>query len=133
MTEARAFLENDLLPEWAAAVASGGSGAAELERVRAMSDAISRVAGDAFYRDAVTAIDRVGASSNRLRLASAHRLYAEAAAAFTADRFDDAEAGFSAARAGIRAFRVAVCTPSHDRARRPRATSVAKAKKASHS
>ena len=99
-TEARQFIENNLLPAWAAAIERGDSGSAELERVRLMADAMQRVAGDALYRDAVAAIDRAEARGvDALReLAKAHAKYAQAATLFADDRFADAGAGLTIAR-----------------------------------
>ena len=56
-TEARNFIENELLVDWANAVLAGSSGAAELDRARVMAEAMLRVAGDALYRDAVAVIE----------------------------------------------------------------------------
>ena len=78
-TEARQYIENVLLVQWAAAVLNGGSGEAELERLRTMAGAMQRIAGDALYRDAVAAIDRASASGASTRLARAHQQYAQAA------------------------------------------------------
>jgi tetratricopeptide (TPR) repeat protein len=80
-TEARQYIENVLIVQWATAVLDGGNGGAELERLRTMAAAMERVAGDSLYRDAVAAIDRAGAAgSQRLaRLAAAHQQYAQAA------------------------------------------------------
>src|SRR5688572_23273324 len=91
-TEARQFIENVLFVEWANAVLAGNDGAAELDRVRVMSEAMLRVSGDALYRDAVTAIDRAGAqgAGSISTLAVAHRHYAQAASIFRADRFAEA-------------------------------------------
>src|SRR5690349_11603472 len=70
-TEARNLIEDTLLVNWANAVLSGGSGDAELDRVRVMAAALQRVAGDAVYADAVAAIDRTTGAS-RQALAEAH-------------------------------------------------------------
>lgn len=100
MTEARQFLETELLPAWAAAVAEGRNAGLERERLRVMADAFMRVAGDALYRDAVAAIDRAEARGSEAVnvLAGAHAQYAAAAELFTADRFSDARPGFTTAR-----------------------------------
>ncbi|MDP3717067.1 MAG: CHAT domain-containing protein [Acidobacteriota bacterium] len=99
MTEARAVLENELLPAWAAAVEAGRDGAVELARVRAMAEAFGRVAGDRIYIDTVAAIERAQArGSGAVRaLAVAHAGYAQAARAFAEDRFPAAAASFAAA------------------------------------
>ena len=87
-TEARNLIESTLLVSWANAVLNGDGGDAELDRVRMMSQAMQRVAGDALYADAVSAIDRASAGGSPLRqLAEAHRDYAAAAALFNDDRF----------------------------------------------
>ena len=86
-TEARQFIENVLFVEWANAVLAGNDGAAELDRVRVMSEAMLRVSGDALYRDAVTAIDRAASRDMLESLAEAHRNYASAAQLFNDDRF----------------------------------------------
>ncbi|HUQ89730.1 MAG TPA: CHAT domain-containing protein [Vicinamibacterales bacterium] len=96
-TEARNFIENTLLVNWSKAVLNGGSGDAELERVRVMAAAMQRVAGDAIYVDAVAAIDRSNGDS-RKAIAQAHRDYASAAALFNDDRFAAAAPGFASAR-----------------------------------
>lgn len=96
MTEARNFVEGHLLPAWASAVESGNDAATELDRIRVMADAFARVAGDALYQDAVTAIDRAGAT--RGALAKAHRLYSEAATMFAEDRMADAKPVFETVR-----------------------------------
>ena len=99
-TEARQFIENVLFVEWANAVLAGNDGAAELDRIRVMSEAMLRVAGDALYRDAVTAIDRAGAqgAGSITTLAVAHQHYAQAASIFRADRFAEAIPVLEAAR-----------------------------------
>ncbi|MDP2320833.1 MAG: CHAT domain-containing protein [Acidobacteriota bacterium] len=104
MTEARAVLENELLPAWAAAIAAGRDGAVELARVRAMADAFARIAGDRLYEDTVTAIERAeaGGPGAVRALATAHLTYAEAARAFGEDRFPDAGAGFETALQQLR-------------------------------
>ncbi|MBY0493961.1 MAG: CHAT domain-containing protein [Cyanobacteria bacterium] len=94
-TEARNFIENTLIVNWANAVIAGGSGEAELDRVRTMAAAMQRVAGDAVYADAVAAIDRADASGRR-SLAGAHRDYAIAAAQFNQDAYVAALRGFAA-------------------------------------
>lgn len=99
MTEARAVLENEWLPAWAAAVEAGRDGAAELARVRAMAGAFARIAGDRLYEDTVTAIEGAqarGGDSVRT-LAVAHRSYAQAAQAFAQDRFPEAGTQFAGA------------------------------------
>ncbi len=104
MTEARSFLENQLLPVWAAAAEADIDGTAELARIRHLADAFASIAGDEMYRDALTAIDRADARGPQdLRaLATAHRRYAEAARAFADDRFPVAQAGFDAALTELR-------------------------------
>lgn len=99
MTEARAVLETELLPAWAAAVEAGRDGAVELARVRAMAGAFARIAGDRLYEDTVTAIEGAqarGGDSVRT-LAVAHRSYAQAAQAFAQDRFSEAGTQFDGA------------------------------------
>lgn len=99
-TEARQFIETVMLPAWATAVERGAPGSRELERLRLMADAMQRVAGDALYRDAVTAIDRAEARGGEavLNLARAHGAYARAAALFAEDRFGDASGGLTSSR-----------------------------------
>jgi CHAT domain-containing protein len=97
-TNARALIESSLLPAWSTAVLAGGTGQVELERVRVMAEAMRRVAGDAVYRDAVTAIDRATAAGQAGRLARAHQAFAAATAQFDEDRFATAAPGFTAAR-----------------------------------
>ena len=98
-TEARNFTER-LFDDWANAVLGGGSGSDELDRLRIMSQAMFRVAGDALYSDAVTAIDRATTGGERATrgLATAHRDYAAAAALVAEDRFADAGPRLSSAR-----------------------------------
>ena len=95
-TEARHFIENTLLVNWANAVLEGGGGV-ELDRLRIMSQAMLRVAGDALYADQVSAIDRA-TPEGLLILAGAHRDYADAAAHFSDDQFNTALPGFTSAR-----------------------------------
>ena len=100
MTEARNFVENELLPAWSTAIEGGADGSAQLDRLRVMGDAVLRVGGDALYRDTVLAIDRAearGAQSVAV-LAAAHRRYVEAAAVLADDRFAAAARGLTAAR-----------------------------------
>ena len=104
MTGARNFLESELLPAWAAA-AERGEGSAERESLRSLAAAFARIAGDDLYVDVVSSIDRAesqGESAVR-RLAAAHRAYAAAAAIYLEDRFADAAAGLTAARAALSA------------------------------
>jgi CHAT domain-containing protein len=103
MTEARRFVENTLLPKWAAAVDAGRDASAELENVRHMAEAFARVAGDNLYRDAVAAIDRSGTGDQAQALARAHAAYAAAAALFANDRFAEAGPGLAAARTQFQA------------------------------
>jgi CHAT domain-containing protein len=100
-TEARNFIENDLLLAWADAVLVGGDGDASLDRARAMADALLRVAGDALYVDAVSAIDRAASPDSRRRMAQAHKAYAAASALFSQDRFRDAAQALTNARAEL--------------------------------
>ncbi len=99
-TEARNFIERELLPAWATAVGSGQDGAAELARLRPLADAFAAIAGDAVYDDTVRAVEHATAQGPRAlqALALGHRHYAEAARAFGEDRFPAARAGFEAAR-----------------------------------
>ena len=85
-TEARHYLENELFVDWANAVLAGNSGAAELDRVRIMADAMLRITGDALYRDTVAAIDASSGDAARA-LAQAHKDYADAAQILRADQF----------------------------------------------
>jgi len=110
-TEARNFVEHDLLPKWAAAVLGGRDGAGELDRLGVMAAAFSRVGGDSLYLDTVSAIAR--ADARRLpALAQAHATYASAFALHAEDRFADALPGLTTARAGF----VAANSPFADRA-----------------
>jgi CHAT domain-containing protein/tetratricopeptide (TPR) repeat protein len=109
-TEARNLIESELLVRWASSVLNGNGGQVELERVRVMSHAMQRVAGDSLYADAVAAIDRASTSgdSQLRQLAEAHRDYAAAAVLFNDDRFAAAAPGFASAqsRFGNSAFAV---------------------------
>ena len=104
-TEARNFIENNLMPAWANAVLAGQDASAALERVRMMSDAMQRVAGDALYQDTVKAIDRAQSSGSPAvqTLAAAHRAYAEASNLFLQDRYAEAAPKLTAARAALNA------------------------------
>ncbi len=106
-TEARNFVEKDLLPLWAAAVESGQDSTAALARLDAMAGAFAQVAGDPNYRDTVAAIERAHSQGPPalLALATAHRHYADAARAFGDDRFADAKTGFEIARQLLQATR----------------------------
>lgn len=97
-TNARRFIERDLFGSWAAAVRGGGNGSAERDRLRVMAEAMSSVAGDALYKDAVAAIDRAESSGNVVSLALAHQQFATASAIFDEDRFAAAAPGLVAAR-----------------------------------
>lgn len=99
-TEARNFVEGELLPKWAAAVDAGLDASRELNRLRYLADALSRIAGDRLYQDTVAAIDRAEARGLVAvsRLARGHLRYVEAAAIFSADRFADAVKPLEAAR-----------------------------------
>ena len=85
-TEARNLIENELFVDWANAVLAGNDGGTELERLRPMAEAMLRVAGDALYRDAVSAIDGSSGAA-RQTLARAHKEYAAAAEILRADQF----------------------------------------------
>jgi len=104
-TEARHFVDHDLLPAWSRAVQSGGDGSAELARVAIMASALMRVAGDALYLDTVTAINRATGLGSRalVALAGAHATYASAAAVLADDRYAEAVPGLKAAQAGLAA------------------------------
>jgi tetratricopeptide (TPR) repeat protein len=104
-TEARNLIERELLVEWANALLSGNDGAAELERLRVMAEAMRRVAGDVLYRDAIVAIDLAQSKGQQavLPLAQAHRSYADAAVVFRADRFTEAAAALEAAQVQLTA------------------------------
>jgi CHAT domain-containing protein/tetratricopeptide (TPR) repeat protein len=97
-TEARRFIEHTLILDWSNAVLDGGSGATERERLRTFADAMSRIAGDALYRDAVDAIDRAETRDESERLAKAHKTFAAASAVFDEDRFAAAAPGLTAVR-----------------------------------
>ena len=101
MTEARNFIETDLLPKWAAAVEAGRDGSRELEALRNLGEAFARIAGESLYRDTAAAIDRAGSDAARRVLARGHSLYAGGAALFAQDRFTDAAAGITAGRAQL--------------------------------
>ncbi|HEX8027818.1 MAG TPA: hypothetical protein VF491_05120, partial [Vicinamibacterales bacterium] len=101
VTEARNFIENELIVNWANAVLGGATGARELDRLRMMSEAMLRVAGDAVYSDAVSAIDRAASPAALLQLADAHRRYAAAAVLFSQDAYPAALQAFSASKAGF--------------------------------
>jgi CHAT domain-containing protein len=100
-TEARNFIENTLIVEWADAILKGKSGSPELERLRLMGQAMLRVSGDAVYADAVAAIDSAGTPASLARLAEAHRQYAAAAALFNQDAYAAALTEFSSSRKGF--------------------------------
>jgi CHAT domain-containing protein/tetratricopeptide (TPR) repeat protein len=100
VTEARNFIEDILFADWANAVLSGRTGAAELDRLRVMAGAMLRVSGDALYVDQVSAIERAS-SSARQNLARAHREYVAASALFGEDRFGPSLPGFVSSRAGF--------------------------------
>lgn len=100
-TEARNLIENRLLANWVSAVTSGGSGAAELERLRLMADAMQRIAGDALYRDVVAAIDRAEARGQRDAIAAAHAAYLDGVAILNQDQFLQAAPTLVAARAAL--------------------------------
>ncbi|HYB93702.1 MAG TPA: hypothetical protein VEC39_01925, partial [Vicinamibacterales bacterium] len=106
-TEARHFIEDTLLPQWASAVGDGGDGAAELQQLRLMADAMLRVAGDALYRDVVGSIDRAGTEGATAvrQLASAHRAYADAARLFVQDRFAEAGPALATAQKALAALK----------------------------
>ncbi len=104
-TEARHFIDQDLLPAWSRAVQSGRGGSAELARVAVMASAFMRVAGDSLYLDTVAAIDRAGerGPAALAALAGAHAAYSSAATLIAEDRFADAVPGLTAALAGLAA------------------------------
>lgn len=97
-TEARNFIENDLLVAWADAVLGGNGGEVELDAVRVMADAMRSVAGDALYSDVVAAINGAGSADAKRNLALAHKSYAQAASLFAQDRFADAQKALTGAR-----------------------------------
>jgi CHAT domain-containing protein len=101
MTGARNFIETELFPAWAAAVARG-DGSAERESLRALATAFARE-GDNLYSDAVAAIDRAESRGGEQlrRLAAAHHDYAAAAAILADDRFRDAAQGLTLARQAL--------------------------------
>ncbi len=113
-TEARNFIEKTMFVDWANAVISG-EGAAELEQLRVMSGAMLRVAGDALYADAVTAIDR-STGDERRRLAEAHRDYASAAALFSEDQFNASLPGFKSSRERLGGSPFALLATVHEAA-----------------
>jgi CHAT domain-containing protein len=101
-TEARNLLENKLLVSWANAVLAGRSGTQELERVRVMAQSMLRLAGDALYVDAVSAIDRASTNRNAvMQLAQGHRDYANAAVLFSEDRFAAALPSYASSHAAF--------------------------------
>ncbi|MBY0497567.1 MAG: CHAT domain-containing protein [Cyanobacteria bacterium] len=106
-TEARAFVENDLLPKWSAAVEAGNDGSAEIDSLRVMADAFARVTGDALYHDVVLSIDRATSEgrSALLALARAHRRYESGSRAFAEDQLGSAKVGFTAALQELTATR----------------------------
>ena len=116
-TEARNLIEGDWLVRWATAVLNGHGGQAEfeLERVRVMSQAMQRVAGDSLYADAVSTIDRASVSGGlQLRqLAEAHRDYAAASALFNDDRFAAAAPAFASAQSRFGSSPFAVMAAIH--------------------
>ena len=105
-SEARNFIENRLFADWAGAVLRDDVAGEELERLRAMADAMLRVSGDALYRDAVAAIERTnGNVESRRALALAHAQYVEVSKLYADDQYTqalprlrEAKAGFEAAR-----------------------------------
>jgi len=99
-TEARHFIEDVLITDWANAVAAGETGTRELDRLRVMAQAMLRVTDDALYVDTVAAIDRPGSAPT---LAAAHRAYAQAAALYGEDRYSAAEPGLRSAAAALAA------------------------------
>jgi CHAT domain-containing protein len=105
MTEARNFIETQLIPAWAAAVQSGQDASGELERLRMMAEAMRRVSGDALYPDAVAVIDRAQAQGGDAvrALAAAHQAYEQAAALFAQDRFPESAPKLIAAKAMLEA------------------------------
>ena len=104
-TNARQFVESELLPAWAEAAARGADASGSREALRVLADAFSRVAGDDLYRDAVAAIDRAESSGGDAvhRLAAAHSAYARAHTLFANERLTDAAPGLAAARDGFAA------------------------------
>jgi CHAT domain-containing protein len=97
-TSARRFIEQHLITDWATAVLNGNSDGSARERLRTFADAMSRVAGDAIYKDAVDAIDRAETRNEAPRLARAHQQFAAASALFDEDRFSAAMPGLQSAR-----------------------------------
>lgn len=87
VTESRKFIENELIPAWASVVLEGRDATTHLERVRVMASAMMRIAGDALYLDAVSAIDRSGREKGIRAIAEAHSSYATAASAYASDDF----------------------------------------------
>jgi CHAT domain-containing protein len=131
-TEARNFIETQMLPKWSAAVEAGGDGSQEIDRLRVMADAFARVTGDALYPDVVTAIDRAEAQGQgALRaLARAHQRYEIGSRAFADDQIGSAKTAFTTAlpdltathsplavRAAIELGALAYITGSPDEAR----------------
>jgi len=97
-TEARNFIERTLFVEWANAVIRGESGDFEIERLRVLAQAMLRVAGDAVYADAVSAIERAESPASLKELAEAHRDYGLATALFNQDAYTEALRGFASSR-----------------------------------
>lgn len=105
MTEARNFVENVIIRDWATAVESKADASGPLARLRVMADAFDR-AGDALYVDSIAAIDRATAvgSAQLAQLAAGHRRYIDAASAFSNDQFDVALKGFEEAQRQLADF-----------------------------
>jgi CHAT domain-containing protein len=102
-TEARNFIENTLITAWANAVLAGGTGDAELDRVRVMAESMMRIGGDAIYVDAAATMSRATGDTRR-RLARAHQAYARAAALFNQDDFTNAGKALAAVRPELSAL-----------------------------
>ncbi len=85
-TEARDLIEDGLLGAWSSDVLAGRDATASLDRLRVMADAMSTIAGDSLYRDAVADIDHALGGGRVVALARAHRQYIKGAALLTEDR-----------------------------------------------
>ena len=103
-TEARNFIEQKLFVDWANAVLAGDDASTELERLRIMSEAMLRVAGDAIYVDAVNVLGIASPSERKRRLADSHKAFAAASSLFNQDRFREAELPLAHARAELHAL-----------------------------
>jgi CHAT domain-containing protein len=105
MTEARRFIDTQLIGEWAEAVVDGRDASDPLNRLRLMADAMHRVGGDALYRDTVAAIDAAESrgGADLVSLARAHQRYADAAVVYGDDEYARAQPLLREAKAALEA------------------------------